>query len=348
MTSLPKYLWFPVLGLCVAGLFLADILLGSVRIPIGDTLSVLAGGESETRAWTYILHNIRIPKALTALLAGAALSVGGLQMQTLFRNPLAGPSELGVSAGAALGAGFLIFVWNGGGSSVSELHRLGLGTSWLLALTAAAGAALIFSILLVVARFVRDNVVLLIVGLMLGTLTLSLTSIWQYYSRPEQLQAFISWTFGSLGGVSGHQLTVLSVITVAGIVFAFSLSKTLNTLLLGENYATSLGIPVARARILILVNTCVLTGAVTAFCGPVGFVGIAVPHLTRALLGTSDHRVLVPACCLIGPMLLLACDIIAQLPGNDRVLPINVATSLAGAPVVIWIILKMNNLRNSF
>lgn len=341
-----RTIWFPVLGISLILLYLADLLLGSVSIPLKEAIHILTGGESEVKAWHHILHHIRIPKALTAVLAGSALSVSGLQMQTLFRNPLASPSELGISAGAALGTGFLILA--AGQTDILQLRRLGIGTSWLLAFSASLGAALIFSILLVVARYVRDNVVLLIVGLLLGTLTLSITTIWQYFSQPDDLQAFISWTFGSLGGVAGDQLVILSCIVVAGLIFSFTLSKKLNALLLGENYAMSLGIRVSQVRLLILINTCILTGAVTAFCGPIGFVGIAVPHLTRSLLGTSNHLILIPACAISGPILLLACDIAAQLPGNDMVLPINIATSLIGAPLVIWIILKMNNLRTSF
>lgn len=343
-----KYLHFTILSMGVICLFLADLLLGSVAIPVGETLKILAGVESETKSWNYILNNIRIPKAITATLAGAALSVGGLQMQTLFRNPLASPSEFGVSAGAALGTGFLIFVAGATGTGISFLHRLDLGTSWILAFSAALGAAALFSILLLVSRFVRDNVMLLIVGLLLSTFTLSLVSIWQYYSQPDQLQNFISWTFGSLGGVTGDQLQVLAILSLVGITVTFLLSKQLNALLLGENYAANLGISIARSRTFILINTCILTGTVTAFCGPIGFIGIAVPHLVRSLFNTSNHQILIPACCLVGAGLLLACDIFSQLPGGNLVLPINVTTSLIGAPIVIWIILKMNNLRNSF
>src|SRR5690606_16510705 len=206
-----------------------------------------------------------------------------------FRNPLASPSELGISAGSALGTGFLIMVAGQTQIDLSQLQRLGIGSSWLLVFSASVGAAFVFSLLLLVARFVRDNVVLLIVGLLLGTLTLSITTIWQYYSQPEQLQAFISWTFGNIGGVTGHQLVILTVITVVGILFSFLLSKKLNALLLGENYARSMGVTISTTRMLILINTCILTGAITAFCGPIGFVGIAVPHLTRAVFGTSNH-----------------------------------------------------------
>jgi iron complex transport system permease protein len=338
---------FILLTVLVVCLFLLDILTGPVAIPVEATLNILGGGESDTKAWNYILQNIRIPKAITAVLAGAALSVSGLQMQTLFRNPLASPSELGVSAGAALGTGFLLFVSGSAGSGMLNLHQLDLGNSWTLALSSAGGAALVFSILLVFSRLVRDPVILLIIGLLLGTFTLAITSIWQYYSQPDQLQAFISWTFGSLGGVTGHQLNVLAIVSIAGIFLTCSLSKTLNALLLGDNYATNLGISISRARTLILINTCLLTGAVTAFCGPIGFVGIAVPHLTRALFNTSNHLLLIPACCLMGAILLLTCDLLAQLPGNSLVLPINVATSLIGAPIVVWILFKMNHLRQS-
>lgn len=340
--------WFPVLIVLLCIVFVADLLLGSVDIPLRDAIKILLGGESDVRAWNHIMHHIRIPKAITATLAGAALSVSGLQMQTLFRNPLASPSELGISAGAALGTGFLIMVAGQTQIDLSQLQRLGIGSSWLLVFSASVGAAFVFSLLLLVARFVRDNVVLLIVGLLLGTLTLSITTVWQYYSQPENLQAFIAWTFGNIGGVSGPQLTILALISTAGLVFSFTLSKKLNAFLLGENYAASMGVTVPRMRLLILINTCLLTGTVTAFCGPIGFVGIAVPHLTRALMGTSNHLLLIPACSLTGSILLLGCDIFAQLPGSEMVLPINIATSMIGAPIVIWIILKMHNLRTSF
>lgn len=190
--------------------------------------------------------------------------------------------------------------------------------------------------------------ILLIVGVMIGTITLSIISIWQYFSQPEQLQEYIMWTFGSLGGVTGYHLYVLSGVVTGGLLLAFASSKSLNALLLGENYARSMGLTVGRTRLLIMLSTSLLTGSITAFCGPIGFVGIAIPHITRSLLGTSNHRVLIPATCLTGTVLLLLCDIIAQLPGSQTVIPINVVTSLLGAPVVIWIIVRRNNLRSSF
>lgn len=344
--SVKTYVWFSLLAFLLVVLFVTDILVGTVRIPFHDALSILSGKDHDHIAWSHILFQIRVPKAFTAVFAGSALSVCGLQMQTLFRNPLASPSELGISAGAALGTGLFIFFLDQGVGI--QLHRLGIGASWMIALAAATGAGAVFSLLLIISRFVKDNVVLLIVGLMLGTLTLAITGLWQYFSRPEQLQAFVSWTFGSLGVSGGPRLTVLASVTIAGLLFSFFLSKTLNALLLGENYASNLGISPRRARTLILLNTCLLTGVVTAFCGPIGFVGIAVPHVMRSLFVTSNHMILMPACCLGGALALLCCDLIAQLPGNGIVLPINIATSLAGAPTVIWIILKMNNLRNSF
>lgn len=321
---------------------------GSVHIPLKEIFRILSGSESESVAWQYIILKIRVPKALTALLAGAALAVSGLQMQTLFRNPLASPSELGITSGATLGIGALVLTGGLGAIGPDTFRQLGIGSSWLAIVMATLGSGLVFSLLLLIARKVTDNVILLIAGVMIGTLTLSLTSIWQYQSQPEQLQAFIIWTFGSLGGVTGPQLGIFTLVLVAGLLGAFALSKTLNTLLLGEHYARSMGLSIRRSRFLILLSTCLLTGTVTAFCGPIGFIGIAVPHLARSLMGTSNHLKLVPACALTGAILLLLCDILTQLPGSQSALPVNVVTALIGAPVVLWIIIKMNNLGSSF
>jgi len=213
---------------------------------------------------------------------------------------------------------------------------------------ASLGSGLVLLLVLSIAGRLRDNVILLIVGVMIGTITLSVVSIWQYFSQPEQLQEYLMWTFGSLGGVIQSHLYVLAGVVALGLLLAFTSSKALNVLLLGENYARTMGLTVGRSRLLILVSTSLLTGSITAFCGPIGFVGIAVPHITRSLLDTSDHRILIPATCLVGSALLLICDGIAQLPGTQAVLPINVVTSLLGAPVVIWIIVRRNNLRSAF
>ena len=335
------------LGILAITLFCLDIMLGSVAIPFKEVFRIVTTGESENRAWLFIIEKIRLPKSITAILAGCGLSVSGLQMQTLFRNPLAGPSELGITAGAGLGVAAVMLA---GGSSASmyAISQLGISGSWLIIGMASLGSAGVLALILLIAGRIRDNVILLIVGVMIGTITLSIISIWQYFSQPEQLQEYIMWTFGSLGGVTGYHLYVLSGVVTGGLLLAFASSKSLNALLLGENYARSMGLSVGRTRLLIMISTSLLTGSITAFCGPIGFVGIAIPHITRSLLGTSNHRVLIPTTCLTGTVLLLLCDIIAQLPGTQTVIPINIVTSLLGAPVVIWIIIRRNNLRSSF
>ena len=327
--------------------FTIDILLGSVSIPFSEVTNIIFSGKSDNTAWIFIIEKIRIPKAVTAILVGCGLSVSGLQMQTLFRNPLASPSELGITAGAGLGVAAVMFT-GASSASIFAIRQLGVSGSWLIIVMASLGAALVLSLILLIAGRIRDNVILLIVGVMIGTITLSVVSIWQYFSRPEQLQEFIMWTFGSLGGVTEYHLFALSGVVFFGLVLAFISSKALNALLLGENYARSMGLPVTRSRLIIMASTSVLTGSITAFCGPIGFIGIAIPHITRSLLGTSDHRILIPAVCLVGSVLMLTCDIVAQMPGAQSVLPINIVTSLLGAPVVIWVIISRNNLRTSF
>ncbi len=335
------------LGILAIALFCLDIMLGSVAIPFKEVFRIVTTGESDNQAWLFIIEKIRLPKAITAILAGCGLSVSGLQMQTLFRNPLAGPSELGITAGAGLGVAAVMLA-GGGSASMYAISQLGISGSWLIIGMASLGSAGVLALILLIAGRIRDNVILLIVGVMIGTITLSIISIWQYFSQPEQLQEYIMWTFGSLGGVTGYHLYVLSGVVTGGLLLAFASSKSLNALLLGENYARSMGLTVGRTRLLIMLSTSLLTGSITAFCGPIGFMGIAIPHITRSLLGTSNHRVLIPATCLTGTVLLLLCDIIAQLPGSQTVIPINVVTSLLGAPVVIWIIVRRNNLRSSF
>ncbi|WP_159475781.1 iron ABC transporter permease [Dyadobacter sp. 3J3] len=338
-----------IIGLSVLAVlfFLLDIMLGSVSIPFSEVGKIVLFGESDTTAWLFIIEKIRLPKAITAILVGCGLSVSGLQMQTLFRNPLAGPSELGITAGAGLGVA-AVMLTSGSTASIYAIRQLGVSGSWLIVVMASLGAALVLSMVLLIAGRIKDNVILLIVGVMVGTITVSIISIWQYFSQPEQLQEYILWTFGSLGGIVQYHLYVLSGVVILGLLIAFASSKALNAMLLGENYARSMGLTVGKTRFIIMASTSLLTGSITAFCGPIGFVGIAIPHITRALLGTSDHRILIPCCCLVGTVLMLVCDIISQMPGTQTVLPINVVTSLLGAPVVIWVIVSRNNLRSSF
>ncbi|WP_031528212.1 iron ABC transporter permease [Dyadobacter crusticola] len=335
------------LALLAVVFFALDVLSGSVAIPFAEVLHILFSHESENQAWLFIIEKIRIPKAATAILAGCGLSVSGLLMQTLFRNPLAGPSELGITAGAGLGVASVMLA-GGSAGGMYAVNQLGISGSWLVIVMASLGSALVMSLILLIAGRVKDNVVLLIVGVMIGTITLSVISIWQYVSQPEELQEYIMWTFGSLGGVTQYRLFVLTIVVTLGLLGAFISSKSLNALLLGENYARSMGLSIVQSRLMIMTSTSLLTGSITAFCGPIGFIGIAIPHLTRALLRTSNHRILIPACCLSGTVLMLFCDIVAQLPGAQTVIPINIVTSLLGAPVVIWVILRSNNLRSSF
>ena len=327
--------------------FLTDVAFGSVSIPLPAVLDIIISGKSDSEAWIYIVNEIRIPKAITAVIVGCGLPVSGLLMQTLFRNPLAGPSELGVTAGASLGVA-MVMLSAGSITTIYAIKELGISGSWLILFMASLGAAFIMFLIIAISARLRDNVIMLIVGVMIGTITLSVISIWQYFSAPEQVKDFLLWTFGSLGGVSGSQLYLLAVVVAVGLLIAFASSKMLDTLLLGEHYARSMGLTVNRARLLIIGSTSLLAGSITAFCGPIAFIGIAVPHLARSLFNTSDHRILIPACCLMGTSLMLLCDIIAQLPGSNSVLPINVITALVGSPVVIWIIMSRNNLKNSF
>lgn len=339
--------YFLVLGLGLLVLFIGSITLGSVDIPLADILSILVSGEAGYEPWVQIVEKIRLPRAFTAIIAGSALSVGGLQMQTLFRNPLAGPSVLGISAGASLGVA-VVMLAAGSVTSVFAIQELGSAGSWLIIGAASLGSGAVMLLILLIAARIRDHVTLLIVGLMIGNITIALVSIWQYFSAPDQIRDYLIWTFGSLGGVASSQLWILAGVTTAGSIIAFGLSKSLNGLLLGERYARSMGIGVSRARLWVIISTSLLAGAVTAFCGPIGFVGIAVPHLTRSLFGTNNHRVLIPATLLAGAVLMLACDIVAQVPGSSTTLPISAVTSLVGSPVVIWIIVRRKNLHQSF
>ena len=331
------------LALCVG--FLLDLALGSVTIPLEDIVTIIAGGKATKPSWSEIVLNFRLPKALTATLAGAALAVGGLQMQTLFRNPLADPFILGINSGASLGVALIVL-------STSAATGFLASTDFLKSISrigaAILGAGVVMMLVIAVAQRVRSNMTLLILGLMFGYATNALVSLLLYFSVPEQIQAYITWTFGSFGGVTWVQLRLLAPVVLLGLTLAYLLIKPLNALLLGEAYARSMGLTVAWARLWIIVSTALLAGAVTAFCGPIGFLGVAVPHLCRALLNTSDHRILVPATIMMGGTIALIADVVAALPGSSIVLPLNAITALLGAPVVLWIILRRSNLRESF
>ncbi len=334
-----------VLLLLLAALFLLSLSLGSVSIPLRQIAIVLLGGAAEKATWTNIVLQFRLPKALTAALAGAALAVSGLQMQTLFRNPLAGPFVLGINSGASLGVALVILAIGAPGATL--MAGISLLADFTIAAAAILGAAAIMLVILVVAPRV-ETTTLLILGLMVGYATSALVSVLLYFSIAERIQAYISWTFGSFGGVTWAQMRIMGPVILAGLSIAWLSAKPLNALLLGEGYARTLGLTVRRARFWIITSASILAGVVTAFAGPIGFIGVAVPHLCRGILRSSDHRVLVPGTILVGAISALAADLLAQLPGSQTILPLNAVTALLGAPVVTWVILRQRRLSASF
>lgn len=337
MPNQKKYtLAFIVLLAILVICFCVSISLGSVTIPFTDTLSVIFGGDLEKESWRYIIKNYRIPKALTAILTGSGLALSGLLMQTLFRNPLAGPFVLGISSGASLGAAILIM----GASVLSGVFTFGVVNNATLAIASSTGSFLVLLSVLVVAAKVKDTMALLIIGLMFGSITAAIVSVLSYFTDAEQLQQYIYWSFGSLGNLSWSQLGLLGTIVGIGIFISIFTIKSLNAFLLGENYARSLGVHIKKQRFLIIVATGLLAGGVTAFAGPIAFIGLAVPHLTRQVFNTTNHKILIPAVLLYGAILMLLCDTIAQLPSSAYVLPINAITSIIGAPVVIWLLVR--------
>ncbi|MBE9064124.1 iron ABC transporter permease [cf. Phormidesmis sp. LEGE 11477] len=332
-----------IIGLIVLLLivFLASLALGSVSIPLSEVIAALLGRETTHAAWREIVVDFRLPRALTAMVAGAALANSGLQLQALFRNPLAGPSILGINAGASLGAALVVLSGGAIGSSAITSGRL---SSWLAQLSlvgaASMGAAIAMLLVILVARQVRSSLALLIFGLMFGYTTTALVTILLHFSQIDQTLAYLSWTFGSFSGVTWQQLPVLLVVTILGLGLSFLFAKLLDVLLLGEEQAIGLGLSLNRVRCCLIVSASVLAGSVTAFCGPIAFLGVAVPHLTRTLLRTLSHRILIPATTLLGAILALVADAIAQLPGSQTLLPLNAVTALLGAPVLIWLMLK--------
>jgi len=328
------------------GVFLLSISLGSVSIPFDQVITVLTGGEAERRSWTNIVLKFRLPKATTAALAGSALGVSGLLMQTFFRNPLAGPFVLGISSGASLGVALVVLSTGTVGGTL--LAGFGLTGDFMLAGAAGLGAGATMLLVLLAASRVQSSMTLLILGLMLGYLVSACVSLLLYFAIPERIQAYINWTFGSFAGVTWDQMPILAGMVGIGLVIALGLSKSLNALLLGEGYARSLGLNVGFTRLAIMVSTALLAGSVTAFCGPIGFIGIAVPHLCRTIFNTSDHRILLPATILMGAIVALIAALLAEVPGYNVILPLNAVTAMIGAPVVIIVLLSQRNLQKSF
>ncbi|TLX70835.1 iron ABC transporter permease [Labilibacter sediminis] len=337
-----KKLAYMVLTIVLLLVFLANISLGSVYIPFSEIIKWMVGIELENEIWRNILLKSRLPQAITALLAGAGLAAGGLQMQTLFRNPLAGPSILGISSGAGLGVAIVVLLFGAiGGKAISHL---GMFASLTIVMAAFIGSVFVLLMVLFLARKLKNNAMLLIVGIMVGYASSAIVGLLQFISSKDDIQAFVIWGLGSFNNVSWDKLSIFVPLVLVGLAGSLFLIKPLNVLLLGENYAANLGLNIKRSRLSILVVTGLLTATVTAFCGPIAFLGLAVPHLSKGVFKTADHSVLVPAVIIFGAVLALVCNVIARLPGFDGALPINSITSLIGAPIVVSVILKRRRL----
>lgn len=323
--------------------FCLDLFLGSVNIPFNQVISILLGYTPEKESWRIIIIESRLPKAIAAMLCGCALSVSGLKMQTLFRNPLAGPYILGISSGAGLGVAIFIMGLSFLGISSTSFS---MSANSGIIISSILGSFLVLIILLAIINRLKDIMTVLILGIMIGSVITAIIGIIQYFSVDTQLKSFIMWTMGDLSSITNNQLLLLTPIVMIGLFLSFLLSKNLNAYLLGEDYAKSLGVNIKRSRLIIIAITAILTGSITAYCGPIGFIGIVIPHLARLLTNSSDHRILIPIAALLGINVLLIADIISQLPGLDQTLPINSITSLIGIPFIIWIIFKNKKITN--
>ena len=324
--------------LLIIALLVANILLGSVSLPLEDVLHTLGGSDDVPVITRNIILKSRLPQTLVAALAGAALAVSGLEMQTVFRNPLAGPTVLGISNGASLGVALVILL--GGNIAGVALSRLGLVGEMALTVAAIVGAMLIMFLIVSVSQRVRSSVTLLIIGVMIGYVANALIGVMKFFSVEEDIRSYVVWGMGSFQRVSPERFTPFAISTSLLLLLSLPLVKTLNLLLLGEDYARNLGLNMRRARLLVITSSGMLCAVVTAYCGPIAFLGLAVPHLCRALLGTSDHRQLLPFTLLSGALLALVCHLIARLPGFEGALPVNSVTALLGAPVVCWVLFR--------
>ena len=315
---------------------LLNISLGSVHIPFAEVLEVLFETENSSASSQYIIKDFRLPKAITSILAGSGLAVSGLLMQTMFRNPLAGPYVLGLSSGASLGVAVVIMGASlfGGAASAISLN------SWSLVLASSAGSILVLLAVMLASIRLKDTMAILIIGLMFASLTSAVVSVLSYFSSASQLQQYVFWSFGSVGNLSWEEVGVLACFWLLGTLIALASIKNLNSLLLGEQYARSLGMSVNKNRALLILSTSLLAGSITAFAGPIAFIGLAVPHLVKQVIPSNDHRILLPAVILGGALLMLLCDTLAQMPGSEYTLPINAITSVVGAPVVIWLLVR--------
>lgn len=337
MINRKKYI-IPILILILVVFFtmLLNISLGSVNIPVKDVFASLFGLDVDKETWRYIILNYRLPKAMTAIIAGSGLALSGLLMQTLFRNPLAGPYVLGLSSGASLGVAFLFMGASLFGGTLGAVFLNG----WSLVIASSLGSLLVLLAVILASIRLRDTMAILIIGLMFASFTAAIVSVLSYFSSASQLQQYVFWSYGSLGNLDWHEVLILGVFWFFGILISIFSIKNLNSLLLGENYARSLGTNIKRNRFLIILATSLLAGSITAFAGPIAFIGLAVPHLIRQVIPSANHITLVPAVIFGGAILMLLCDMVAQLPGSEYSLPINAITSIIGAPVVIWLLVR--------
>lgn len=338
----PVALYMVFIALLIFVFFLLNLLLGSVSIPFKEVWQILWGNSHGNEIWYNIIWKSRIPQALTALVAGAGLSVSGLQMQTVFRNPLAGPSVLGISSGASMGVAFVVLL--SGTLGGVALSKIGIMGEIALTLSAIIGSLSVMALIIFVSQKVKGNVTLLIIGVMVGYVANAVIGVLKYFSVEEDIRAYVIWGLGSFARVSGNQMTLFVSIMLVLLPVSFLLVKTLNLLLLGDAYARNLGLNIKRARLQVITCSGVLVAIVTAYCGPIIFLGLAVPHLCRSLFRTSDHRILMPASLLMGGAIALVCNLIARMPGFEGALPVNSVTALVGAPVVISVL--FNKRRN--
>lgn len=321
-------------------LFLINLAFGSVSIPLDQVANVLSGGSSGKASWDFIILQSRLPQAVTAIFCGASLAVSGLMLQTYFRNPLAGPSVLGISNGASLGVAIVMLALGGTLGAAGEMGTgLKLTGSLMVIIAAFAGAVIVTMLYLVVTRFIKSNLIILILGIMVGYMTSSVVTLLNFFATVENVHSFVSWGMGSFSNVTTAQLPLLCGTSLVGIIIALALTKSFNMLLLGENYAANLGANLGRIRSMVLISTGILIAVTTAFCGPVSFIGLAVPHIARLLINSEDHRVLLPATLMSGAAIAMLCNIISVLP-QQMIIPLNAVTPLFGAPVIIYIILK--------
>lgn len=327
-----------IIFLTIVLFFFLNLLLGTISIPAHSIWNILSGLENEPDIWKNIIWKTRFPQTLTALVAGAGLAISGLQMQTVFRNPLAGPSELGISSGASLGVALMILL--SGSIGGVALSKIGVFGEIAISMAAVIGALTVMAVIIVISQRVRGNVILLIIGVMIGYIVTAIIGVLKFFSNDEDVRAYVVWGLGSFSKVSGNQVYTFVTIMLVLIPLSFLLIKTLNLMLLGESYARNLGLNVKRARLYTILSSCLLTAITTAYCGPIVFLGLAVPHLCRTIFQTSDHRILMPAVMLTGSSLALLCNLIARMPGFEGALPINSVTALIGAPIVISVLFR--------